>query len=309
MTRANAEPDSSPTTPKSNYKAFYPWASDELLSECPSLTSFQDLEAHRGDPHLYNFNAFCCTHGAHISVRPGRPGEPVCLDDRPRKGKPFFFMYQTVFKRVGVRLPFTPFERELLTEINTAPAQLHPNSWAFVRGFQILCGYLGIPPSVDVFLHFFEVKKQGKSFWVSFSGIAGRILLSLFQNSYKNWKGKFFKVCCAKHDPTALDGFPLYWTERPKLLRAKTLEELSPTDREVSKALAGLGIVFDTLKLVASEYNAHALTTYFGKGLSPHLLCYKQPAIDRLSPHTIMLVLHLYHVTCISRLFAYREFA
>ena len=113
-----------------------------------------------------------------------------------------------VFKRVGVRLPFTPFERELLTEINTAPAQLHPNSWAFVRGFQILCGYLGILPSMDVFLHFFEVKKQGKSFWVSFSGIAGRILLSLFQNSYKNWKEKFFRVCCAKHDPTALDGFP-----------------------------------------------------------------------------------------------------
>ena len=68
--------------------------------------------------------------------------------------------------------------------------------------------------------------------------------------SYKNWKGKFFRVCSAKHDPTTLDGFPLYWTERPKLLRAKTLEELSPADREVSKALAGLGIVFDTLKLV-----------------------------------------------------------
>ena len=31
------------------------------------------------------------------------------------------------------------------------------------------------------------------------------------------------------------------------------------------KALAGLGIVFDTLKLIASEYNAHSLTTYFGR--------------------------------------------
>ena len=82
-------------------------------------------------------------------------------------------------------------------------------------------------------------------------------------------RGKFFRVCSAKHDPTALDGFPLYWTERPKLLSAKTLEKLSPADREVSKALAGLGIVFDTLKLVASEYNAHALTTYFGKGTLP----------------------------------------
>ena len=60
-------------------------------------------------------------------------------------------------------------------------------------------------------------------------------------------------------------GFPLYWTEHPKLLRAKALDELSPADREVCKALAGLGIVFDTLKLIASEYNAHSLTTYFGR--------------------------------------------
>jgi len=174
-------------------------------------------------------------------------------------------MYQAVFKRVGVRLPFTPFERELLTEINTASAQLHPNSWAFVRAFQILCGYLGVLPSVDVFLHFFEVKKQGKSLWVSFSGIAGRIILSLFQNSYKGWKGKFFRVCCAKQDPTALDGFPLYWTEHPKLLKPKALDELSSADRGVCEALTSLGIVFDTLKLIACEYNAHTLSTYFGR--------------------------------------------
>ena len=255
----------SSSPPKTDYKALYKWAPDDLLNECTTLTTFQDLENHRGDPHLYNFSAFCRTHDAHISVRPGRPGEPVCVDDRPRSGTPFFFMYQTVFKRVGVRLPFTPFERELLTEINTAPAQLHPNSWAFVRAFQILCGYLGVLPSLDVFLHFFEVKKQGKSLWVSFSGIAGRILLSLFQNSYKGWKGKFFRVCCAKQDPTALDGFPLYWTEHPKLLKPKALDELSSADRGVCKVLAGLGIVFDTLKLIACEYNAHTLSTYFGR--------------------------------------------
>jgi len=119
---------SSSSPPKTDYKALYTWAPDDLLNECTTLTTFQDLENHRGDPHLYNFNAFCRTHDAHISVRPGRPGEPVCVDDRPMRGNPFFFMYQNVFKRVGVRLPLTPFERELLTEINTAPAQLHPNS-------------------------------------------------------------------------------------------------------------------------------------------------------------------------------------
>jgi len=74
MTQPNSQSGSPPKTPKSNYKAFYTWAPDELLNECTSLTSFQDLENHHGDPHLYNFNAFCRTHDAHISVRPGRPG-------------------------------------------------------------------------------------------------------------------------------------------------------------------------------------------------------------------------------------------
>ena len=245
------------------------------------------MEDHRGDPLLYNFNAFCRTHDAHISIRQGTPGEPVCVDDRSRRGKPFFFMYQIVLKRVGVCLPFTPFERELLTEINTTPAQLHPNSWAFVRAFQILCGHLGIPPSVDVFLYFFEVKKQGKSLWVSFSRVAGRILLSLFQNSYKGWKGKFFRVCCAKHDPTTLDGFPLYWVEKPKLLKPKALEELSSADREVCEALAGLKIVFDTLKLIACEFNVHTLSSYFGRetrslllfALSPFNCAFASPCV------------------------------
>ena len=117
------------------------------------------------------------------------------MDDRSNNGDAFFFFYQTVFKRLGLCLPFSGFERELLTEINVAPAQLHPNSWAFIRAFGILCGYFGQPPSVDIFLHFFEVKKQGKSLWESFSDIAGRILLSLFQQSYKGWRGKFFRVC------------------------------------------------------------------------------------------------------------------
>jgi len=135
-----------------------------------------------------------------------------------------------VFKRIGMRLPFSRFERELLTEINVAPAQLHPNGWAFVKAFEILCGFLGHAPSVDIFLHFFEVKKQGKSLWVSLSGISGRVLLTLFQQSFMGWKGKFFKVCCSDFDPSALDGFPLYWVKEVKLTKPKSLVELPSTD-------------------------------------------------------------------------------
>ena len=35
------------------------WAPDELLYECSLLNSVEDVEAHRGDPALYKFNAIC----------------------------------------------------------------------------------------------------------------------------------------------------------------------------------------------------------------------------------------------------------
>jgi len=94
---------------------------------------------------------------------------------------PIYFIYSTVFQRLGLRLPFTPFERALLTEVNVSPAQLHPNNWVFVRAFLILCHCLGRTPSVDVFFFFFEAKSPSKKLWVNFNSVVGRVLLTLFQ--------------------------------------------------------------------------------------------------------------------------------
>jgi len=66
---------------------------------------------------------------------PCPPDVPICADDKGNNGELFCFVYTTFFKKVKLRLPFTHFERELLTELNFAAAQLHPNSWAFVRAF------------------------------------------------------------------------------------------------------------------------------------------------------------------------------
>jgi len=266
---ARTKTTTNPPPPSVNYKSQYPWASDELLAETSTLTTLSDWRAHVGKPGAYKFSAFAKRHDAYIYVRPCTPGEPVCVHEWSNEGEAFFFFYQTVFKRIGLGLPFPGFERELLTEINVAPAQLHLNSWAFVKAFRILCGYFGQPPSVDIFLHFFEVKKQGKSLWVSFGGIAGRILLYLFQQSYKGWMGKFFRVCCIEHDRTALDGFPLYWVKKLKLTKPKTLDELPSTDREVCLILANVGVL-DTAELIEREYESAALTQYLTMGTTPH---------------------------------------
>ena len=125
-----------PPPPSVNYKPLYPWASDELLAETSILTSFSDWRVHLDSEPGCKGKAFGREHDTYISVRPCTAGEPICVDNRSNGGKSFFFFYQTVFKGIEQRLPFTSFERELLTEINVAPAQLHPNSWAFIRAFR-----------------------------------------------------------------------------------------------------------------------------------------------------------------------------
>ena len=91
-----------------------------------------------------------------------REGELVCIDEFADLEDPIFFMYSTVFKRLKLRLPLTGFEHALLTEVNVAPAPLHPNSWAFVTTFAILCSHFGRTPSMNVFLYFFKAKSPGK---------------------------------------------------------------------------------------------------------------------------------------------------
>ena len=156
-TTSNPPPNAPLNAPPSiDYKALYPWASDELLAETSSLTSSGDVIKHREDEAACMSRVFGRECNAYVSVQPCAKGELVCADDRTNYGEIFFFLYGTVFKQIKLRLPLSGFERALLTEIKVAPAQLHPNSWAFVRAFSILCNYFGHLPSVDVFLHFFN---------------------------------------------------------------------------------------------------------------------------------------------------------
>jgi len=136
-----------------------------------------------------------------------------------------------------------------------APVQLHPNNWAFVWGFSILCTQFGLLPSVEVFLYFFEAKHLGCQLWVSFNGVVGRALLSLFQQSYKGLKGKFLNIRCNKKDLTLLDGFPLYWTKKPNFQSAWHLEDMFQRDQEVCHFLSSLKVVFYTTTLISPEFS------------------------------------------------------
>ena len=173
-----------------DYRALYPWASEDLLAETSALTSSKDVMKHREDEAAHMLRAFGRECDAYVSVQPCAIGEPVCADERANNREPFFFLYATIFKRIKLRLPLTGFERALLTEINVAPAQLHPNIWAFVKAFGILCNHFKHPPpSVDVFLYFFEAKSPGKKLWVTLTGWQGVFSSPCFNNRIRASKG------------------------------------------------------------------------------------------------------------------------
>ena len=105
------------------------------------------------------------------------------------------------------------------------------------------------------------------------SNIPEWVLLTIFQHSFKGWKGKFFKVCCSDLVPSALDGFPLYWVKEAKNLKSKSLNELSANDREACRILASVG-GFDATALISLEYNAEALEKYISMRASPYNLLF-----------------------------------
>ena len=75
------------------------------------------------------------------------------------------WMYDVLISKFGIRIPFTHFQFTILEWTETAPSQLHPNSWVMIRGFEIICKYLKVPPSPNVLFYLFTLT------WPSGSGL------------------------------------------------------------------------------------------------------------------------------------------
>ncbi|KAL4381201.1 hypothetical protein AHAS_Ahas04G0109800 [Arachis hypogaea] len=87
---------------------------------------------------------------------------------------------------------------EVLRSSNLAPSQLHPNSWAFMKMYQLLCKELDVRPTLNILFYLFVVtipySSTKKSGWISFRAIQGRKVFSIFDDSFHDFKNHFFKV-------------------------------------------------------------------------------------------------------------------
>ncbi|XP_072061976.1 uncharacterized protein [Arachis hypogaea] len=119
----------------------------------------------------------------------------------------WMWVYEAMFTRLGVRLPFSPFVQQLLSRCFVAPSQLHPNSWAAIRTFELVCEFLELPASVNVFLFLFlctlpaKEGKQKKGYML-FRAQLHRRVFGLYEDSFHGFKEGYFKVRPARgHHP------------------------------------------------------------------------------------------------------------
>ncbi|CAM0913028.1 unnamed protein product [Alopecurus aequalis] len=119
----------------------------------------------------------------------------------------------------GMRVPLQGFFCQALAHFGIAPAQLTPNGWRFVVGFLGLCRSAGVPPSLAVFQHFFDlcsINKREKKGWYYFrsrdsSGLRFMGLPNPNSIFFKYWKHEFFFLSLPDPWPC-----PVEWGEPPK---------------------------------------------------------------------------------------------
>ncbi|KAG2389826.1 uncharacterized protein HKW66_Vig0178990 [Vigna angularis] len=158
----------------------------------------------------------------------------------------FFFMYVTFFTHLFIRVRFTKFQTAVLREVNVAPTQLHPNSWATVQAFLAMCLAVGVTPTIPVFFYYFEVRPSPSGGWVSFTSVRDRTLFRPFSDSFKNFKQHYFKIIIDKaglHEFSDGEGrplFPFYWTRDPRRIRATSIGALTAPDLEAVRTINAL---------------------------------------------------------------------
>ncbi|GAU40371.1 hypothetical protein TSUD_319830 [Trifolium subterraneum] len=110
-----------------------------------------------------------------------------------------FPMYQIAFEHVGYRLPFSDFEVAVFRYLHLTPSQLHPNSLAFIRAFEMTAAYLGFMPTIPLFFHAFHLQRSrpkgdaaNKFGWVSLKQSVK--LFEMFLESVRGFKDSYFFV-------------------------------------------------------------------------------------------------------------------
>ena len=168
--------------------------------------------------------------------------ERICHGQEGADDK-FFYMYMCHFSQLHFRLPLDDFTMGVLCQLNVVPTQLHPNSWAYLQAFRVLCQSLYLRPSPHAFLYFYDTRPRQPTTWLSLVSRLSISRLDTFTQSFKHFKDGYFKVVVKEGEKSHflnVDGstkFPFSWTGSPSRYKDMSTDELSAPDREVVEVL------------------------------------------------------------------------
>jgi len=92
-----------------------------LYTDVPDVNSFRS-----------KFNISSTGHEEDVVVLSCDADERVCDQEMAGEQDESFLMYMAFLEEFGVKIPFTPFEMDVLQFLNVAPTQIRSSSWAFM---------------------------------------------------------------------------------------------------------------------------------------------------------------------------------
>ncbi|MED6124098.1 hypothetical protein PIB30_055902 [Stylosanthes scabra] len=152
-------------------------------------------------------------------VAPG-PEDRACYVDP--KGDSCIFVYEPIFTKVGVRVPSSEFEIEVLNGCKVVPSQIHLNSWGFIRAYEVVRREFRFSTSLGVFHHLFKLTKpfsKDKQQWLSFRANQCMKVFEMNEESVRDFKNLYLKVVSQPGSTLFwINGkgeyqFPLTWNE------------------------------------------------------------------------------------------------
>ncbi|MED6195631.1 hypothetical protein PIB30_039699 [Stylosanthes scabra] len=224
-------------------RELYGWVDEEIFTQ-PSVVEADML------PNLHREMRLTADRAAEGDFVLEAAGPSDRLPFRAQEDRThFLWVYIELFTRLGVCLPFTEFQREVLSRCRVAASQLQLNGWGFLHTFERVCLHFGFRPSLRVFLYTYQLHAPppGKGF-MSFHTYQGRKLFDSFEESIQEFKWHYFKVLPFPGKRSFwLDDegtpFPwVYWNAEVGDYRITTLDPLETLAFEfLQSLLAGLG--------------------------------------------------------------------
>ena len=174
---------------------------------------------------------------------------------RENDSNDFFYFYACFFRDLYIRLPLNDFQMGVLNFLNIAPTQLHPNGWAPMQAFSILCKLLSLSPSPKSFLYYYSSRPGKRPGWLSLISKPRICFLKPYTSSYKDFKGGFFKVLIEPEGKEYffngdIPKFPLYWTIDPLKFNSWSCHSMDAADRHIIEVFGHISYRIPTRALL-----------------------------------------------------------